>query len=209
MVLPPQRRARPPPYTGKVLREKAASWHHGVSPPQHQARLDSLVAALKKLADRGLTAGCVLANFHHRRIVPLMEKTLRIFEMTEVADPIALARSRLLPDPFMRAFAATRAQLAIDLRSGRCGDDVLWAFEMLPTGQLVCGVLDFISSLAGLSSCRRVLMLCLTPADGEGERREVRAAHPPFPCACVRGATARAGAGGPQEGARRVAPGAS
>jgi hypothetical protein len=45
------------PYTGKVLRERAASWYHGVSPPSHQAWLDSLVAALKKLADHGLTAG--------------------------------------------------------------------------------------------------------------------------------------------------------
>jgi hypothetical protein len=35
-----------PPYTGKVLRERSPSWYHGVSPPQHQARLDSLVAAL-------------------------------------------------------------------------------------------------------------------------------------------------------------------
>jgi hypothetical protein len=166
------------PYTSKVLREKTTSLHHGVSPPQHQARLDSLVAALKKLADRGLTAGCVLANLHHRRIIHLMERPLHIFEMTEIADPIALARSRLLPDPFPRAFAATRARRAIDLRSGRCGDDVLWAFEMLPTGPLVSGVLDFIPSLAGFSSCRHVLMLCLTPADGESERREVRAAHP-------------------------------
>jgi hypothetical protein len=100
-----------PPYTGKVLREKAASWYHGVSPPQHQARLDSLVAVLKKLADRRLTAGCVLANLHHRRVIPLMERPLRIFEMIEVADPIALARSRLLPDPFPRAFAATRVSV--------------------------------------------------------------------------------------------------
>jgi hypothetical protein len=59
-------------------------------------RLDLLVAALNKLADRGLTAGCVLANLHHRRVVPLMERPLRIFEMSEVADPFALARSRLL-----------------------------------------------------------------------------------------------------------------
>jgi hypothetical protein len=36
------------------------------------------VAALKKLADRGLTAGCVLANLHYRRVVPLMERPLRI-----------------------------------------------------------------------------------------------------------------------------------
>jgi hypothetical protein len=64
-----------------VLRERAASWYHGVSSPSHQARLDSLVAALKRLADRGLTAGYVLANLHHRRIVPLMERRLRIFDI--------------------------------------------------------------------------------------------------------------------------------
>jgi hypothetical protein len=172
-----------------------------VSPPQHHARLDSLVAALKKLADRGLTAGCVLSNLHHRRVVPLMERPLRVFEMTEVADPVALARSRLLQDPFPQAFAATRARCAIDLRSGRCGDDVLWAFEMLPTGPLVSGVLDLISNLAGFSSSRRVSRLRLTPADGERERCEVRPGHARVPRARALGATARARAGGPHEGA--------
>jgi hypothetical protein len=160
-----------------------------------------LVAALKKLACRGLTAGCVLANLHHRQVIPLMERPLRIFEMTENADPVALAISRLLPDPFSRAFAATRARRAIDLRSGRCDDMALWALEMLPTGPLVSEVLDFISRLASFSSCRRVLMLCLTPAGGECDRLEVRAAQPPLARARARGATARAGAGGPQEGA--------
>jgi hypothetical protein len=107
------------------------------------------VAALQKLAGRGLTAGVVLANLHHRRVVPLMERPLRIFEMTEAADPVVLARSRLLPDPFPRAFAATRARRTIDPKSGRCDDMALFALEMLPTGPLVSGVLDFISSLAG------------------------------------------------------------
>jgi hypothetical protein len=111
------------------------------------------VAALQELAGRGITAGVVLANLHHRRVVPLIERPLRIFEMTEIADPVALARSRLLPDPFPRAFAATRARRAIDPKSGRCDDMALWAFEMLPTGPLVSGVLGFISSLAGFSSC--------------------------------------------------------
>jgi hypothetical protein len=111
------------------------------------------VATLKKMADRRLTARCVLANPHHRRVVPLMERPLRVFEMSEVADPVALARSRLLRDPFPRAFVATRARRAIDLRSGRCDDAALWALEMLPTGQLVSGVPDFISSLAGFLSC--------------------------------------------------------
>jgi hypothetical protein len=69
--------------------------------------------------------------------------------MTKTADPIALARSWLLPDQFPRAFAATRAQHAIDPKSGRCDDMALWALEMLPTGPLVSGVLSFVSDLAG------------------------------------------------------------
>jgi hypothetical protein len=45
--------------------------------------LESLLAALRNLAGRGLNAEVVLAHLHHRRIVPLMERPLRIFEMTE------------------------------------------------------------------------------------------------------------------------------
>jgi hypothetical protein len=120
-----------------VLKEKADSWHHKVSPPSHQARLDLLMDMLKDLAGRGLTAGCVLANLHHRRIVSLMERRLRIFEMDKNADPIALAESRLLPDLFPRDYAATRARRAIDLRAGRSDDAALWAFAMLPVGQSV------------------------------------------------------------------------
>jgi hypothetical protein len=162
-----------PPYTGKVLREKAASWYHGVSPPSHQARLDSLLDALKHLTDRGLTARCILANLHHRRIVPLMERRLRIFEMTEDANPIVLAESRLLSKPFPRDYAATRARRAIDLRLGRCDNASLWAFEMLPVGQLVSEFLDFLSCSAGFLGCRCVLRLCLIPADGARECRVV------------------------------------
>jgi hypothetical protein len=135
------------PYSGKVLREKATSWYHRVSPPAHQARLDSLLAALKHLADCELTAGCVLANLHHRRIVPLMERRLRIFED---ADPVALEESRLLRDLFPRQYAATRARRAIDLRAGCCDDASLWAFAMLPVGQLVSDFLDFLSCSAGI-----------------------------------------------------------
>jgi hypothetical protein len=109
--------------------ERADSWH--------QARLDSLLAALKTLADNGLTAGCVLKNLHHQRIIPLMERPLRIFEMHEDADPVALTLARLLPDLFPREYAATRAWRAIDLRAARNDDEALWAFTMLPVGPLV------------------------------------------------------------------------
>jgi hypothetical protein len=113
------------PYSGKVLMEKADSWHHGVFPSSHQARLDSLLAALKALADDGLTVGCVLANLHYWRIVPLMERPLRTFEMHEDADPVALAQSRLMPNLLAQEYAATRAWRAIDLRAARIDDAAL------------------------------------------------------------------------------------
>jgi hypothetical protein len=99
--------------------------------------LDSLLAALKDLVDGGLTAGCVLTNLHHRRIVPMMERPLRIFEMHEDAGPVVLAQSRLLPGLFPREYAATRVRRAIDLRAGRNDDAALWAFTMLPVGSLL------------------------------------------------------------------------
>jgi hypothetical protein len=94
---------------------------------------------LKHVADAGLGAASVFANLHHRRIVPLMERPLRIFEMHEEADPVALAQSRLLPDLLPQEYAATRARRAIDLRAARNDDDDLWSFVMLPYDPLVSG----------------------------------------------------------------------
>jgi hypothetical protein len=83
-----------------VLKEKADSWHHGLSPSSRQDRLESVLLALKGLADAGLGEASVLANLHHTRIVPLMEWELHIYEMGETADLVSLGRSRLLNDRF-------------------------------------------------------------------------------------------------------------
>jgi hypothetical protein len=115
--------------------------------------LDSFLAALRNLAGRGLTAEIVLAHLHHWRIVPLMERPLRIYKTTEDADPVALAKSRSLPSPFPREYAPTRARRAINPKSGRYDDKALWDLEMLPTGPLVRGVLDFNPSFASFLSC--------------------------------------------------------
>jgi hypothetical protein len=119
------------------VREKADSWWHGVSPSSRQDRLDSALKALKALADAGLTAASILANLHHWRIVPLMERWLRIFEMEETADPVALAQSRMLPDLLPQEYATTRARRAINLKVVRHNDGDLWSFAMLPEGPLV------------------------------------------------------------------------
>jgi hypothetical protein len=115
--------------------------------------LDSLLATLRNLAGRGLTAEVVLAHLHHRQVVPLMERRLRIYEMTEDADPVALAKSRSLPSPFPREYAATWVRSAIDPKSGRYDDKALWELQMLPTGPLVSGVLDFVFDFASFPSC--------------------------------------------------------
>jgi hypothetical protein len=125
VVLPPQRRARPPSYTGKVLREKGDSWWHGLSPSSCQDRLESALLALKSLADAELGAASVLANLHQRRIVPLMERELGIFEMNETANPVSLACSQFLSERFPQEYAATRATRAISLKAVKHSDDDL------------------------------------------------------------------------------------
>jgi hypothetical protein len=147
MVLPSQRRARPPPYTDKVLKEKADSWHHDLSSSSRQDQLESLLNALKNLADTGLGAASVLANLYHRRIVPLMERELRIYEMSEVANPTLLARSRLLHDRFPPEYAATTARRAISLKARRHSNDDLWSFVMLPDTPTVSRTSSFRRSL--------------------------------------------------------------
>jgi hypothetical protein len=63
-----------PPCTGKVLMAKTGAWHHDVSPPARQWRLESLTTMLWCLADAGLGAASIITNFHHRRIVPLKDQ---------------------------------------------------------------------------------------------------------------------------------------
>jgi len=76
---------RLPTYTSKVLMEKPDAWGFGVSAAKHQARLKVYTDALQRLADEGLTAAIVIANFNRRRVLPRMERKLPVFKMTEGA----------------------------------------------------------------------------------------------------------------------------
>jgi hypothetical protein len=111
-----------------VLKEKADSWWHRLSPSSHQDQLESALLALKGLADAGLGTASVLANLHHRRIIPLMERELRIYEMSETANPVSLARSWLVHNRFPLEYAATRARRAISLKAVRHSNDDFWSF---------------------------------------------------------------------------------
>jgi hypothetical protein len=45
-------------------------------------KLEPLLDALRRLCQRGLTARMVAAVFHRRRVLPLMQRRLRLDEMT-------------------------------------------------------------------------------------------------------------------------------
>jgi hypothetical protein len=121
-----------PPYTGKVLVGKPDAWFYGVSPPTQQRRLEPLTTTLRHLADSGLGAASIIANFHHRRIIPHMERELRILKMSDTANPTSLARSRLLQERFPKEYATTWARHVINLKVVLHSDYNLWSFVMLP-----------------------------------------------------------------------------
>jgi hypothetical protein len=143
-----------PPYTGKVLMVKTDAWHHSVSPPAWQRRLASLTTALRHLAGAGLGVASIIANFHHRWIIPLMERELCIFAMSDAANPVSLVRSRLLQDRFPQEYATTWVRHAISLKSVPHTNDDLCSFVMLPDAQPVSVVPPLLWILA--------LHLCLS-----------------------------------------------
>jgi hypothetical protein len=122
-----------PAYTGKVLDSRPYNWAFGVAVEVRRAKLAPYMKALKALMDAGLTATAVIAQCHGQRVIPLMERALRIYEMAEGADPDALAHSRLLAEHFVLVYAAQRAKRAVDTKRMVCEpDEVLWSPWMHP-----------------------------------------------------------------------------
>jgi hypothetical protein len=102
------------------------------------------------LVDFGLEVTFVIANFHHRRIIPLMERELCIFEMSNTANPMSLACSQLLQEQLPKRYVATRARHAVNLKVEPHNNDDLWSFVMLPdTGpESTTFLFPFVSLLA-------------------------------------------------------------
>jgi len=67
-------------YTGHLITERLENWTYGVV-QVHQSRLDPLLDPLEKLRVECLTATLVLSAVHHRRVLPLMSRPLRMDEM--------------------------------------------------------------------------------------------------------------------------------
>jgi hypothetical protein len=115
---------------------------------------------------------------------PLMERGLHIFEMEETANPMALARSRLVHDRLPPEYAATRARRAINLKAVKNSNDDLSSLVMLPDGPLVSGLFPLL--LYSSARCRRDSDVSSFPAEGGRECSTVRPAHAPNPSERVR-----------------------
>jgi hypothetical protein len=78
-----------------VVTAAADNWRYG-TPRDRQKNLQPLLKALEELRKGGLTAAGVVAASHRRRVLPLTERRLPLWEMTSGVD---LEGLRMSSDP--------------------------------------------------------------------------------------------------------------
>jgi hypothetical protein len=83
------------PFSQRVVTVAADAWRYG-TPHDRQKNLEPLLKALEALRKGGLTAAGVIAAIHRRRVLPLAERWLLLWEMTPEAN---LEGSRMSSDP--------------------------------------------------------------------------------------------------------------
>jgi hypothetical protein len=76
---------RLPRFSSRVLMSCEENWMYGIV-EEDKPKLQSLLDALRRLRQRGLSTGMVAAVFHRRRVLPLMRRRLRIDEMMSEAS---------------------------------------------------------------------------------------------------------------------------
>jgi hypothetical protein len=84
-----------PPFSQRVVTAAADTWRYG-TPHDRQKNLEPLLKALEVLRKGGLTAAGVIVAIHRRRVLPLAERWLPLWEMTPEAD---LEGSQMSSDP--------------------------------------------------------------------------------------------------------------
>ena len=78
-------------------------WRYGI-PREEQPRLQPLLEGLERLRSRCLTAAVVVAVIHHRRVLPLMARRRRLFDMRpdEPIEGIRMSASALSDEEILR-----------------------------------------------------------------------------------------------------------
>jgi hypothetical protein len=69
-----------PPYTGRFFEETLERWGYGPIATDRK-KIDTLLYAVKHLVDADMTGARVIAVFHQRRVLLLMQRARRLDEM--------------------------------------------------------------------------------------------------------------------------------
>jgi hypothetical protein len=69
-----------PRFSGQVLMSRKENWVYIII-EEDQPKLQPLLDALRRLHLHGMTVGMVAAAFHHRRVLPLMQRRLWMDQM--------------------------------------------------------------------------------------------------------------------------------
>jgi hypothetical protein len=103
---------RLPSFSQRVVTAAADNWRYG-TPRERQKNLQPLLKALEELREGGLTAAVVVAAIHRRRVLPLTERWLPLWEMTPGVDLEGLQMSSdpLPTDDLHRWVAGTVGKL--------------------------------------------------------------------------------------------------
>jgi hypothetical protein len=106
---------RLPSFSQRVVTAASENWLYG-APLERQKNLQPLLKALEELRERGLTAAGVVAAIHRRRVLPLTERRLPLWEMTPGVDLEGLQMSSdpLPADDLHRRVADTVGKLDAD-----------------------------------------------------------------------------------------------
>jgi hypothetical protein len=103
---------RLPSFSQRVVTAAGGNWRYGAS-RERQKNLQPLLKALEELREGGLTAVGVVAAIHRRRVLPLTERRLPLWEMTLGVDLEGLQMSSdpLPADDLHRRVAGTVGKL--------------------------------------------------------------------------------------------------
>ena len=134
-----------PEYTGRVPSERGFNWSHGPSGVDRE-RLGPLLDAMRALRSirvgtKEVSAAHVVAGFHRRRVLPLMERPLRLDQMGNNADPAAMARSQMSPELLDPEEIVKRVKAAVAASAFTAEEIAL--FPMRPEQDILGLVSDF------------------------------------------------------------------
>jgi hypothetical protein len=103
---------RLPSFSQRVVTAAGVNWRWGAT-REKQEMLQPLLHALQKLRDEGLTAAGVVAAIHRRRVLPLVERRLRLSEMKPGVDleGSSMSSASLSADDLHRQVAGTVGRL--------------------------------------------------------------------------------------------------